>query len=231
MNESPNDNRLAWGLLARRQCVLPTWRGWFALLVVAAALGVALLRGIHPFLAVSDPLPGGLLVVEGWASDEAMREVIFESTRNRYDAVVITGGPLERGSSFARFKTYAEFGAATLVQLGMPTNNLYAVPAPAVRQDRTYASALALKRWLKDRGIKPAQINIMTVGVHARRTRMIFATAFRGELKVGIVAIDEQGYEPERWWTSSAGFRVVVDETVAYLYATLFFRPGKPADR
>ncbi len=228
MNETPNDNRLAWGLLARRHCVLPTWRGWFALLVAATALGVILLKGIHPFLAVSDPLPGGLLVVEGWASDESLKLVVAEFKAHPYDAVVVTGGPLEKGSTFERFRTYAEFGAATLAQFGMPTNTLFAVPAPAVRQDRTYASALALKRWLKERGMKPAHLNIMTVGVHSRRTRMLFATAFRDELKVGIVAINEQGYEPERWWTSSAGFRVVVDETVAYLYATLFFWPPKP---
>lgn len=227
MDESPKNNRLAVGLFARRQCVLPTWRGWFAILAVAAALGVVVLKGIHPFLAVSDPLPGGLLVVEGWASDESLRQVVAEFGRNHYDAVVVTGGPLEKGSSFARFKTYAEFGAATLVQLGMPTNTLYAVPAPPVRQDRTYASALALKRWLRERGMKPTHLNIMTVGVHARRTRMLFGAAFREGLKIGIVATDEEGYDPERWWTSSPGFRVVVDETVAYLYATLFFWPAK----
>ena len=227
MNDSRQDSRLAWGLLARRTCVLPTWRGWFALLVVGVALGAALVMSVHPFLAVTDPLPGGLLVVEGWASDESMRQVVEEFSHNRYDAVVVTGGPLEKGSSFARFKTYAEFGAATLAQLGMPTNTLHAVPTPAVRQDRTYASALALKRWLRERNVKPSHLNIMTVGVHARRTRMMFAAAFREELKIGIVAIDELGFDPDRWWTSSAGFRVVVDEVVAYVYASLFFWPGK----
>jgi hypothetical protein len=29
-------------------------------------------------------------------------------------------------------------------------------------------------------------------------------------------------YDPQRWWTSSAGFRSVTGELIAYLYAWVF---------
>ena len=43
-------------------------------------------------------------------------------------------------------------------------------------------------------------------------------------VKVGIIAVEPQDYDPRRWWASSAGFRAVTDEAIAYLYARLIFR-------
>lgn len=221
------ESRMAWGMLTRRQGVALTGRGWLALGLLGLILLVTAVKGVHPFLALNDSRPGGILVVEGWASDRALEEVVREFGRHHYDAVFVTGGPIEKGAHFERFKTYAEIGAATLVRTGLPTNILFTVPAPLVHQDRTYASAQALKQWLREHNVKVTRLNVMSVGVHSRRTRMLFATLFRNDAQVGIIAIDEQRYDPQRWWTGSMGVRVVVDEVVAYVYAKLFFWPAK----
>ena len=70
-------------------------------------------------------------------------------------------------------------------------------------------------------------INVVTESVHARRTRLLFQEAFGGEVKVGIIAARNPDYDPEHWWSSSDGFREVSGETIAYLYARLFFRPPR----
>ena len=57
------DNRKLCGLLRQRLCLVPTWRGCLVLGLVVGLLTLGAVRGIHSFLAVTDPLPGGVLVV------------------------------------------------------------------------------------------------------------------------------------------------------------------------
>jgi len=68
---------------------------------------------------------------------------------------------------------------------------------------------------------------LVSMGPHARRSRLLFAKAFSPEVRVGIISLEERDFDPAHWWTSSQGFRTVVDELIAYSYARLLFRPGK----
>ncbi len=215
--------RRLWGLLARRLCLVPTWRGWLALAVTALLLGILAVRGVHSFLAVSDPLPGGLLVVEGWASDHALAAALTEYRRNHYDKVYVTGGPLESGSALVAYRSWAELGAASLSKLGLSSNEVVAVPAPRVLQDRTYTSARSLTDWLHAQGIVSAKVHLMTEGTHARRSRLLFRRALGKSFTVGVTALPVEAYDPQHWWRSSAGFRSVIDESLAYGYAKVFF--------
>ena len=215
---------ICFGLLRRRTCLLPTWRGWLALLFSAVAVIAVLVCGLFPFLAMNDPKPGGALIVEGWMPDYAFTDAIAEFHRAPYSAMLVTGGPIEKGAPFSEFRTFAEFGAATVVKLGLATAQVHAVPAPEVPQDRTYASAVAVREWLQQHGGVPAQINVMSLGAHSRRTRLLYEAAFTGVTEVGIIAIDDHSYNGRRWWASSQGVRIVIDELLAYAYARLLFR-------
>jgi hypothetical protein len=174
---------------------------------------------------VDSPLPGGILVVEGWSSDYTIKEAIPEFRRRPYEGVFVTGGPLDRGSPLLQYKTYAELAAATLARMGMPQEVIRAVPAPDVIRDRTFASAVALKQWLREHGIAAKQINILGSGAHSRRTRLVYERAFGNEAAIGVVATPEMNFNPDRWWTSSEGFRTVIDEMIGYTYARLLFSP------
>ncbi len=223
------DKRVRWGLCRRRLCPVPTWRGWLLLVLACLLLALGVLRGAYPFLAVSRPLPGGVLVIEGWAPDFVFEGAVAEFNRGHYDRVFVTGGGLEHGAALAGYKTYAELGAAMLAKLGLDTNLVQGVPCPVVPQDRTYASALALKRWWRAHGVSPSKVNLITVGPHARRSRLLFEHALGKETAVGIVAFPPNDFDPARWWRSSQGFRVVTGEIIAYIYARLLswrFRTG-----
>src|SRR4029453_4167827 len=126
------------GFARRREILLPTWRGWLLLFCVGALLFSAFLFGIFPFLAVPDPVRGGILVVEGWGSEDAMRTVAEEFRTHHYDRLYVTGGPIEKSSPLASYNTVAELGAATLERMGLDSGEVQAVPAPEVNQDRTY---------------------------------------------------------------------------------------------
>jgi hypothetical protein len=196
------------------------------LLILGGLLATVSVRQAHSFLAASAPLPDGLLVVEGWAPDYALEETLTVFRQGRYSRLFVSGGPLTQGAPLSEYRTHAELGAATLAKLGAVTNTLQAVPAPFVRQDRTYASAVALRNWLREQGGGRTNLTVISVGAHARRTRLLYEEAFGKEAKVGIIAVEPREYEPARWWRSSQGFRQVIDELIAYVYARLWF--GKP---
>jgi len=214
------------GLLRRRECLLPTWRGWLLLLLAGLLLATFAVKKAQSFLAVTDPVTGGALVVEGWAPDYALKDVVAEFRRHHYTRLYVVGVPLEQGAPLSEYKTSAELGAATLLKLGLDRDSVQAVPTPAVRQDRTYASALALKQWLQQHNAMPAELNLISLGAHARRSRLLFEKAFGQDARVGIIALENQDYDPEHWWKSSQGVRTVTDELIAYGYARLVFHPA-----
>ena len=213
-------------LLRHRMCLVPTWRGWLAILVAGIGLIFGMLRGLYPFLAVSDPQPGGVLVAEGWGTEEMMRDVLAEFRRAHYDALFVTGGPIDESSPFAEYKTFAQLGAATLARVGGDPKTIHAVPSAKVVQDRTYASAVALKAWMRENAVAATNVNVISAGAHSRRSRLLFQKAFGDGVAVGVLPSPDRDFDPRRWWASSAGFRSVTGEAIAYLYARLLFRPG-----
>lgn len=205
-------------------------RSWAVVLLLVLLVIVAiLLRGIHPFLAVNAPVEADVLVVEGWVADYAFEAASRKFSQGGYQMIYVTGGPMERGAPLSEYKTYAALGAAVLDVLQVPTNQLQAVPAPKVKRERTYISALALRDWFEKNEIQPQQINLMTIGVHARRSRLMFERAFGSSVEVGIICVEDENYDPNRWWAYSQGVRMVLGETVGYVYARLFFRVSAEA--
>jgi uncharacterized SAM-binding protein YcdF (DUF218 family) len=218
-------DKRTWRLLRRRECLVPTLQGWIALLLIGAGLIVLAVRGAYPFLAVNDPVHSGVLVVEGWVPDYAFEQTIAEFRRDHYSKLFVTGVPLESGAPLSEYKTFAELGAATLVRLGFDTNAVQAVPSAHVRVDRTYTCAVTLKSWFRQHGIAETNVNVITMGAHSRRTRLLFSKAFGKEYRVGVISLESRSYDPKDWWKSSDGVRTVIGEAIGYCYARLFFRP------
>ncbi len=217
------DKQIRLGLVQRRESLCLTWRGRLVGLALAALALFGLGRGIYPFLAAHESLPGGFLIVEGWAPDYVFDAVTNEFARQRYEKILITGNPLDKGVPLMEYKTAAELGAATLAKMGVDTNCFQAVPAPFVPQDRTYTSALTLKKFLAAQGKLPARLNLVTLGAHARRSRLLFERAFGTNAVIGVIAFPCRDFDEEHWWRSSPGVRTVMSELLAYGYARFIF--------
>ena len=202
-------------------------RGCLVFGVIFATLLFVTIHALHPFLAVNDPIQDGMLVVEGWTPDYGMEYVVEMFKRDHYQKVYVTGGPVEYGIHLSAYKTYAQIGAATLMKLGLDSNVVQAVPAPLVRQDRTYTSAVALRKWLLEHGITPSRIQLISDGPHARRSRLLFQKAMRSDVVIGVTSIPLREYDQKHWWRYSAGVRGVIGEGLAYLYARFLFFPPK----
>jgi uncharacterized SAM-binding protein YcdF (DUF218 family) len=206
-------------LVRHRDCLVPTWRGWLLMFSILTVLFVFTVRELYPFMAVTEPVTSGLLVVEGWVSDTTMEATIAEFKRHHYDRVFVTGGPIEHITWMNHYKTYAEGGAAALLNLGLKANEVQAVPSTWVRKDRTYTSAVALRNWMQDRNATFTTVHLITEGAHARRSRLMFQRALGSSVTVGVTSVPDSEYDPEHWWQSSAGVKAVVGEVLAYGYA------------
>jgi hypothetical protein len=139
--------------------------------------------------------------------------------------ILVTGGPLEKGFFLSQYKSEARLGAATLIAQGVGRDSVTAIPSPFVIKDRTYESALALRRWIDSLHAPISSFNIFTLGAHGRRTWMLFNEALGDRSRIGIISAVDSSFDSRHWWTSSQGVRIVIDESIAYLYAKLLFHP------
>jgi hypothetical protein len=199
------------------------------LLFLGAALVGLGVSEAHSFLTVNDPVPSDILVIEGWIPDYALQRALADVTRDHYRKILVTGGPITSGTFLCGYTNWAEIAAATLIRLGFDTNTVEALPAARVSRDRTYASAVALHAWLHRHQIDATSLNILTMADHSRRTRLLFSKALGREYHVGIISIENQDYDPHRWWKTSEGVRSVVGEMLAYGYARFLFWPPAPS--
>jgi hypothetical protein len=215
------------GLIERKECWRLTFKGWLLLLLMSGGAVFTAFNMVFPFLAQNDPRRGDLLVVEGWIPDYSIEEVKAEFESGGYKLLVITGSAILKGEAFAEFKSFPEFTRAILLKKGWDESKVIAVPSGEPFKDRTYMSALALKRWMSDSKQRMSRINIYSMGAHSRRTRLLYQKAFEGQLEVGIIAGKDLRFDGPHWWRTSEGIRTIISETMGYLYARFLFSPPK----
>jgi uncharacterized SAM-binding protein YcdF (DUF218 family) len=198
------------------------------MLLAGIALGAAVVIffGVYPFLAVNERVPSRLLAMEGWIDLNAVKATAEEFQRGGYERVFTTGGPVHGMGGYSNdYSTSASIGAGRLRQVGMPADRVQMVPSRVAARDRTYAAALALRRWCEENKVELTSVNVVTEDVHARRTRLLFEKALGDRVKVGIIAVPNPDYDARRWWRYSEGVRSVLGECIAYVYARFFFYP------
>lgn len=216
------------GVLIRRECWTLSRRAWLLITGLVCATFGLILFGAYPLLAVSDGGQGEVMVVEGWIGSRRIDLASDAFKRGKYQCVVVVRDVYEDGDKWSSGRYTADYVAAGLVEHGVPTNVVHTLFCPVVRKDRTYHCALAVRQWLEQRQLLVKSIDVATLAVHSRRSRLLYEKAFGGEYTIGAIALEDPTYDPARWWRSSAGVREVIGEGIAYIYARCFFWPGQP---
>jgi len=193
------------------------------------------LREIHPFLAPERPVDADILVVEGWVPDYALKRGLDLTIERKSSYLLLAGGSVKGEANPEPGDTYAHRAMKRLLRIGGDLPHVHPVPSPeqtpAPVRDRTYAEALAVKKWLQDQGASVSSINVLTLGPHARRSRLLFQMAFGPDVEIGVIAVPDREYDPRVWWRYSEGVKEVLSEAAAYFYARFLFRPGQWDDR
>jgi uncharacterized SAM-binding protein YcdF (DUF218 family) len=221
-----------WGIFIRKERWGLSWRGAILTLIISAGLAVSAILCLYPFLAMTQRVDTNVLVVEGWVHKYAIRSAVEEFRRGSYERIFTTGGPVVGNGGYVNdYQTSASVGAELLKKFGVPSEAVQMVPSHVTGRDRTYSSALALRDWLRDHSMFVRSFNIVTEDFHARRTRLLYEKAFGEDVTIGTIAVPSPDYDANHWWRYSDGVREAVGESIAYLYAKLFFFPSESAHR
>jgi uncharacterized SAM-binding protein YcdF (DUF218 family) len=117
--------------------------------------------------------------------------------------------------------SFAEGAEHELIRDGIARDRIIVATAKGLGRQRTYESAVAVRRVLQERGIEPKAINVFTMGSHAKRSRLVFAKVFGPKTQVGVISWTPARYVTIPWWRSSERARQMIIETVGYLYEVI----------
>ena len=87
------------------------------------------------------------------------------------------------------YSSSAEFARNRLLSMGMDSSLIIALPGEKVRFNRTLSSALAFRDWAKRTDPEINGINIISMGIHARRTWMTYNKILNKKYKIGIISL------------------------------------------
>jgi uncharacterized SAM-binding protein YcdF (DUF218 family) len=194
------------------------------ILLVLLIVGLMILFGVYPFLALTERVDANVLVVEGWVHPYAIEASAEEFRDHHYQRIFTTGGPVVgKGGYINDYQTSASVGADLLKKTGIPSELVQMVPSRVMGRDRTYSSAMALRDWFREHDLQVRSLNIVTEGAHARRSRLLFEKALGPDVKVGVISIPSPDFDASHWWYYSEGGEEIVEEVIGYLYARFFF--------
>ena len=202
------------------------------LLLLLTALVFGCTRAAYGFLAPNEPAftaqgeGARILVIEGWLDEPELAQAVVAYRRGRYAFVVTTGGPIESWLEFRAWRSYPERAASYLRTQG--ADPVVMAIAPASAQDRSFLSAVVFRDWARQAGVTLDAVDVFSGGAHARRSRLVYRMALGGEVPVGVMAARPKEYDPERWWTTSAGAKAVVGEALSLLWTKCCFWPAPP---
>jgi hypothetical protein len=210
------------GLRLVRRCTIwcPTWLGSFLIAALVLMPAAWWFNCGDSFLSLTDRLQPEVLVVEGWIGLDGVRAAKAEFEQDSYQYIVATGD-FHSDSWNKDHVSLADMTARELARLGVPANKIIVAPARETETQRTYQSAVAVRRSFRGKGIQPNTLNVFTLGSHARRSRLIFAKVEGPETKVGVVPWAPPGYEAVPWWCSAERAKALLTETAGYLFEAL----------
>ena len=213
-------------LIKKQHIWLPTPLGLIIAILIFLLSSIFILKNLAHYLAQQQSINAPILIVEGWISDLALKEVIKHDKAADYKIIITTGGLIKTRNP-TKYKTYADLAAAYLRNNGLNTSNIKSLPTPESAQNRTFLSAVIVRDWLQKQNIKTKQINIYSQGVHARRTKALYQMAFGDQYNIGINAAKTIEYTLDNWWKSSTGAKAVITETIGLIWVKCCFYLGE----
>ncbi len=106
--------------------------------------------------------------------------------------------------------TYAEHCAWILSATGIAKALITPVPAGGDPISRSWANASTLAFHLNGKGI--AALDVVTLGVHARRSRALYREALGEQVAVGVISIPDPECPENGWWKSKKGWYLMLKE-------------------
>lgn len=212
-------------LIQKKECYGLTWFGRLLTMLVIFVIFAVLFLRVPLWLSRSKPVNGQLLVLDGVMSNYAIKEAIKLFEKGTYEKIVVTGVDFPTDSYLLDYKSMAEYTYANFLKLNFDSTKIYCLPSGKALKNRTYNSGTILKHWMQETNVPYTKIDILAVGCHSARSKYLFQLALGNAYEVGVVSVNSPSYSNARWWETSQGARVVISETIGFLYAKFIFFP------
>jgi hypothetical protein len=108
--------------------------------------------------------------------------------------------------------TYAHAFAFELQRSGLVGVEIIPVPAEISDRGRTWSNANAFAIKAKEDGLE--SVDVISMGVHARRSRNVYQEALSTNVRTGIISIPDPQAPPGEWWHTSIGWIRLLKEVV-----------------
>ena len=175
---------------------------------------------VDPFLSKSSPVNADTLLVEAWVDAKYMPLAIQEFRKGKYNHIFVVGDSLAYDPK-RQYKDGLEDITHTIIESGIDPSHVTAIRTPPKIWHKTWSQALAFRNYLARSNYPVKAINVFTLGVHARKSHLLYQRALRPGIKVGVISAIhcKRSYGP--WWLTLSGIYGMFKNSIAYLDALL----------
>ncbi len=135
------------------------------------------------------------LQIRGIPAHELAANVAIE----RMDGTIHEGWP-----------THAHYAKKLLTDLGTDGRKVTVVPVMDTKAGRTKSNAKAFANMIDTEAI--GSVDVISIGVHARRSRNEFQKACGERIEVGVIAIEDPEAPAGSWWGTKKGWMKLLKE-------------------
>lgn len=171
------------------------------------------------------PIAGMLLIATNTGTPAEDLEDIYVkeftlSGTNVHNSAKSTRFVAPSGERSDAWPTYAHYAAARLAQEGIPKEHIHVAPASDRMDSRTLANAVGFADRAAVDDIK--RFNVISVGIHARRSRKMYRRACPPGSDVGIIALPDPQVSATNWWRTRHGRMRMLKELAGLPVSSMF---------
>lgn len=119
------------------------------------------------------------------------------------------------------YNSESELSRIHLIKSGIDASLIIAVTGKSSRINRTLRSALAFRSWLANYNGNVNSINIISDGIHSRRTMITYNSILKRNIEIGIISLSE----PAKEGFPKHKFLEILSETLKLIYYRLILIP------
>ena len=175
---------------------------------------------VEPFLSRSSPVNTDILIVEEWVDQRYMPMAAEVFRKGTYRHIFIVGVPRIFGPQGGHVDNAGKI-SHTLIELGIDASLVTEVPTPTKTWHKTWSQASAFRNYLVRSGYQIKAVNVFTVGVHARKSHLLYQRALGPEIQVGVISVRHYKRSSSPWWLSFESVFAVAKNAISYLDALL----------
>jgi len=118
------------------------------------------------------------------------KEIVIPYQYNSvYDAGAIGG----KNRTVNDYVSHPQIIRNKLISVGIDSSAIVAVTGKRTTINRTLASALAVRKWLKTSELNIKGVNVLSMGIHSRRTWLTYRRVLKGSFDTGIISLAVPG--------------------------------------